>query len=95
MFYDRVRNTVPSRAVPSVLAHVLVHEITHILQGTSRHSVSGVMKAQWDGRDYRQMEQKPLGFTEEDIRFIQQGLTVQVIRAGAEGNTEAAMVTAK
>jgi len=48
--------------VSSVLAHVLVHEVTHILQGIPRHSESGVMKAQWDSNDFAQMtwEASPL-----------------------------------
>jgi hypothetical protein len=31
-------------AVPYVLAH----EIAHIIEGSDRHSDSGVMKAEWD-----------------------------------------------
>jgi hypothetical protein len=36
-----------------VLAHVLVHEITHILQGIDRHSESGVMKSPGDYVSHR------------------------------------------
>ena len=35
----------------AVLAHVMVHEITHILQGIARHSAEGIMKAQWTNSD--------------------------------------------
>jgi hypothetical protein len=71
VFYDRVRQTVAGgRRVPFLLAHVLVHEITHILQGVNQHSESGVMKAHWDESDYQQMAYKPLGFTPEDVRLI-------------------------
>ena len=45
VFCDRIRRH-DSHLVPFLLAHVLVHEITHILQGIARHSESGVMKAQ-------------------------------------------------
>src|SRR6266699_6190596 len=45
IFYDRVRTRgiEPDR----LLAHVLVHEITHMLQGTEYHAHSGIMKACW------------------------------------------------
>ena len=51
IFYDRVRKIKPNK-IPAVLAHVMVHEVTHILQGICRHSASGVMKAQWDEEDF-------------------------------------------
>jgi len=80
VLYDRVEQTVVPSAVPALLAHVLVHEITHILQGIARHSESGVMKPHWDRNDYMAMEKKPLPFTEKDVDLIHRGLAV---RAGA------------
>jgi hypothetical protein len=74
VFYDRIRST----AVPSLramlLAHVLVHEIAHVLQGIYRHSDSGVMKAVWTDRDYLQMRTEGLPFAPEDITLIHLGL---------------------
>jgi hypothetical protein len=64
VFYDRVKRTVEPPVVPYLLAHVLAHEIAHILEGTDRHSDSGVMKAHWDWSDEQQMYRKPLPFTE-------------------------------
>lgn len=58
----------------NLLAHVLVHEITHILQGTCRHSDTGIMKARWTHQDYMEMGQKPLSFTEKDLQLIRTGL---------------------
>jgi hypothetical protein len=80
VFYGRVEQIVAPPAVPTLLAHVLVHEITHILQGIDRHSESGVMKAHWDGGDYMAMGKKPLSFTEADVELIHRGMAV---RAGA------------
>jgi hypothetical protein len=77
VFYDRVRGTVYSQTVPALLAHVFVHEITHVIQGFSRHSSVGIMKARWDVNDYLLMQSKPLTFTEEDIHFIRQGLAAR------------------
>jgi hypothetical protein len=60
--------------IPVLLAHVLVHEIAHVLQGMPRHSESGVMKAHWSIADYQDMMKKPLPFTDIDIRMIRTGL---------------------
>ncbi len=74
VFYDRVRAATEPELTPNVLAHVLVHEITHILQGTCRHSETGVMKARWTHQDYQEMRRKPLSFTEEDVQLIRFGV---------------------
>ena len=47
IFYDRVQKTVEPSRVPALMAHVIAHEIAHILEGISRHSKTGLMKAQW------------------------------------------------
>lgn len=47
----------------AILAHVLAHEIGHVLQRTDRHVGTGVMKAYWNGHDHDAMEKKPLEFT--------------------------------
>ncbi len=70
VFYDRIAQNHDRSQVPRVLGHVLVHEITHILQGVNRHSASGIMKAQWDQGDLRRMNWKPLEFANEDIDLI-------------------------
>jgi hypothetical protein len=73
VFFDRIQRF--SRDQPSpVLAHVLVHEITHILQGVARHSESGIMKADFTAADFRQMQVKPLPFTADDIDMIRMGV---------------------
>jgi hypothetical protein len=74
VFYDRVKRTVESWRLNYVLAHVIAHEITHILQGEERHSATGLMKREWDNRDYREMALRGLTFTEEDIARIHEGL---------------------
>jgi hypothetical protein len=76
VFPDRVRKR--QRLIfdqgPHVMAHVLVHEITHILEGVSRHSTTGIMKARWSVDDYETMRRKPLPFAQEDIDLIYHGL---------------------
>jgi hypothetical protein len=75
VFYDRIDHSPnPGR----VLAHVMVHEIAHVLQGVCRHSDSGIMKAQWSLWDLREMSFKTLPFTREDVGLIYLGLAVRM-----------------
>jgi hypothetical protein len=71
IFYDRVLSAGPPDTVPAILAHVLVHEITHVLEGVGRHSDYGVMKARWDVEDVWKMR-KLLPFAPEDVALIQE-----------------------
>jgi len=92
VFWDRVERL--SRFAPPtfVLAHVLVHEITHILQGIDRHSESGVMKSRWTPEDYRAMAIKPLRFTPLDVELIQLGLARRT-DVGAMASANSALKT--
>jgi hypothetical protein len=67
VFYDRIQG---AEAPGRVLAHVLAHEITHVLQGTARHSDTGIMKASWSRSDFDRMRFTTLTFTEEDVGLI-------------------------
>lgn len=60
-----------------VLAHVMVHEITHVVQSTSRHSDGGVMKPYWNCHDLFRMRLRPLPFAPEDRRLIYHGLSAR------------------
>jgi hypothetical protein len=76
IFYDRVA----ARGIalmPHLLAHVLVHEITHLLQGVTRHSAEGVMKAHWNQEDLSSMLQKTLEFTNLDVDLIHDGVAAR------------------
>jgi hypothetical protein len=75
VFYDRVQQAAEFSLSPNdLLAHVMVHEITHLLEGITRHSKSGIMKPHWTLEDVRSMRHRPLGFTEEDAELIRLGL---------------------
>ena len=80
VFYDRIHKGFAPHLAPTLLAHVLVHEITHVLQGIDRHSETGVMKAHWSSTDYAQMGAKPLPFSEDDVELIQKGLASREVR---------------
>jgi hypothetical protein len=79
VFYDRVRKSDPDRLACS-LAYVLVHEVTHILEGITRHSKCGIMKAQWDRNDHFEIGLGRLGFAPEDVNLIYRGLAARVAR---------------
>lgn len=70
LLYDRIKATRSPALQRKLLAHVMVHEITHVLEGIARHSSEGIMKAQWDDSDYMIMAKHPLPFAEEDIRLV-------------------------
>ena len=80
VFYDRIHKGFAPDLASALLAHVLVHEITHILQGVDRHSDTGVMKAHWTTADYAQMLARPLPFTDWDVELIQEGLASRDVR---------------
>jgi len=73
VFLDRIEAS-QQALVPHLLAHVLVHEIVHILQGCNRHSDHGVMKAHWDGVDFKQMLWTDLPMAQEDIVLVHLGI---------------------
>lgn len=77
VFYDRLQTKVRKNIVPPLLGYVLVHEITHILQGSSRHTDRGVMKAQWDANDFERMRSGSLSFTDSDVVLIERGLAAR------------------
>jgi hypothetical protein len=70
VFYDRVQKTIADTGARNLLAYVLVHELTHILQGVSRHSETGIMKAAWDRSDYFDMGRRALHFTPTDVMVL-------------------------
>jgi hypothetical protein len=84
IFYDRLQRKVKPAQMSSLLAHVLAHEVTHILQGIHRHSGRGLMKANWDGSDYQTMMWKPLPFAQEDIELIHHGLAARATRTAGK-----------
>lgn len=74
VFYDRISQSCPRDEAQVVLGYVLVHEITHILEGIDRHSEGGLMKAHWEKADFFAMRRNSLRFAAEDIRLIYLGL---------------------
>jgi hypothetical protein len=93
VFWDRIQESANCNPglTHKLLAHVMVHEITHVLQRINRHSENGIMKARWTRSDILQMRLKPLPFEGEDIRWIHYGLAARasaIQRVPAAANTE-------
>ena len=99
VFYDRVlRTSLGDAYVAALLAHVMAHEIAHVLQGTSRHSESGILKARWSDTDRARMARFPLMFTREDAILIHHGLEerrARLISSRPAGRDEWATIARK
>jgi hypothetical protein len=80
VFLDRIKRTLDQPRAAALAAHVIVHEVTHILQGADRHSDTGIMKGHWTEADYRGMDRNPMPFTDTDIRLIAAGLKRRATR---------------
>lgn len=57
-----------------IMGHVLAHEIVHVLEGVSRHSASGLMKAHWTTQDAQQITGTGLRMAEEDRELVRMRL---------------------
>jgi hypothetical protein len=75
-----------SNLAPVLLAHVIVHEITHILEGVNRHSESGIMKQAWTAWDYSAMLLRPLPFAPLDVDLIHRGMATRARTRMVLGN---------
>jgi hypothetical protein len=84
VFRDRIEANQPA-LVPHLLAYVLVHEIIHILEGCTRHSDRGVMKAHWSGADFAQMLWGELPIAQEDIDLVHAGIGKRAQLAAEQG----------
>jgi len=92
VYYDRIESAAKgSRQASNVLAHVMTHEIAHVLQGVVRHSETGVMKARWNHEDFEQMANTPLPFVPEDIKLIRIGLARRATGSAAALPTTVAL----
>jgi hypothetical protein len=75
ILYDRVCQVAGRESHErSLLAHVLAHELGHVLQRSTGHARTGVMKAHWTGEDFDAMERMRLTFTDDDVDLLKAGL---------------------
>ncbi len=71
---DRVLKGSSREIQGPLLGHVMAHEIAHVLTGSDRHSVEGVMQAHWDSQDYHQMISRVLLFDATAAELIHAAL---------------------
>jgi hypothetical protein len=64
-----------------LLAHVIAHELAHLLFRSSQHS-SGIMQAGWRWSDIRRMGQKQLSFDGQQVRMLHDGLKSRLNATG-------------
>ncbi|HUF48874.1 MAG TPA: hypothetical protein VMM93_13740, partial [Vicinamibacterales bacterium] len=83
IFYDRVRVAAPGARLPSLLAHVLAHEIAHVAQAVDHHAPEGLMKAHWVSDDVAGRVWRTLPFTAMDVELLRRGLGERQVRFGA------------
>jgi hypothetical protein len=57
--------------VSTLLAHVIAHEVGHLLLPRMPHSATGLMKAEWDRALLREATAGSLTFTDAQIKRIQ------------------------
>jgi hypothetical protein len=70
VFVNRVLQTHARSLGPTLLGHVFAHEMVHVLENVSRHSDSGILKANWVRQDFDEMEMHPLPFAPEDAAMV-------------------------
>lgn len=77
VFFDRIeqaakRSLRTARCISQavLLAHVMAHEIGHLLLGTNSHSERGIMRARWSPEDLHEMELGQMLFLAEQARVI-------------------------
>ena len=93
-FYDRIRQIRPDQVVP-LLAHVLAHEIVHVVSGTDAHSETGVMKRRWSQSDLEQMLIHPLPFSKPDILLLNLGIRDRHARIATTRNQNPVFTAAR
>ena len=67
VFWNRVRDlqATSNLDLASVLGSVMAHEMGHLLLGSNAHSVSGIMRAQWEAEELQRIAMGTLLFTEQ------------------------------
>jgi hypothetical protein len=87
VFYDRVRSVVRQQRLELsiVLAHVISHEIGHLLLPSASHSPVGLMRANWTRADARNAERGSLLFTSDQAAEIQGRITAGPVGGSIRG----------
>ena len=61
-----------------VLAYIMAHEIAHALEGIARHALAGVMKAECNFEDLKEIRVGTLEFDTSAVELIRAGIEKRV-----------------
>jgi len=64
----RAKNNYVEPEIPIILGCVIAHELGHLLLGSNSHSDAGIMQAQWEPRQIKQLLLGSLLFTTEQSK---------------------------
>jgi hypothetical protein len=78
VFMNRIADSRRPQFTIVLLAYVLAHEITHVLERVNRHSEEGVLKAHWNSQDFFLMQSKGLRFDPMDVALIHDAIVKRV-----------------
>jgi hypothetical protein len=77
VLYGRVLAIDSRGGSSAILAHVLAHEILHVLEGNAGHSGDGLMKAHWSKDDLSEMTHRLLPVSDLDRALIRMHFSKQ------------------
>jgi hypothetical protein len=85
VLYSRVKEFIRDHAFPgagqsetgAVLGHIIAHELGHLLMPGEPHSITGIMRADWGGREVLAAIQGTLLFHPGQVKLIQKRLQRQ------------------
>lgn len=82
LFYDRLAPVLTNPSARVFLAHILAHEIGHVLIGHNGHSREGLMKQSWSRDEVQRMCREPLMFSSEEANLILSRVEGTTLMAG-------------
>ena len=81
VFYDRIQQLAEKRRLaPTLLGHVLAHEIGHLLMRSTSHSISGIMSGRWTGDELRRISEGAMLFTGRESSVMRDRLMALAVK---------------
>ena len=92
VFFHRVEQLAESKdaSAAQILGHAVAHEIGHLLLGPNRHSLTGLMRADWGRAELQRASRGEMLFTPEQCGIIR--AEVQARMTLQQGAVESASV---
>jgi len=77
---ERAKKAAQRFAVPSelILGLATAHEIGHLLTDSGKHSLSGLMRAQWDAEDLARAARGDLQFTDDEVKKLHANINARI-----------------